>query len=330
IDSVSEHATATYDLATKNTLGLLPAPASKVATGVAADKLKDWLSADDYEKVEPCIGDLQRNIADSCYLQATIGVLPSAVGRLLAAASADDSLLYSGGTFSDIYAAIDKATKATAFVAKEHEYIKSIQGEAGLIARQALGGILHLLVMYLVGEALSQTSAFPGGTIKNAVPFLVKIDPKQIVTAGDIELTIFNSVTDELVSAVAAALSLQPEISVQYWLDKGYATRDRGIKSFVTTGTVKNLVSMFLQGKKPPNTDIQTGSRLKTPDRMTEITKDTKYQQGIPVEYRYIKARPTASGLKAELLKIVDQARKVNLESVPEKQRHAILEQVKK
>ncbi len=334
INKVVAHATSTFSVASNFTMGKIPAPATDAETGVPEDKFRDWLSAKDYKQLEPTLDALSwDNILNSCYIQATIGVIPGAISTLMEKAADTEGLHLTGGKFTQIYAAVETAYNAVAVNVRKHDYIKNLKKNKSIQTIGAIDGMIRLLVMYLIGEALSQTSAFPGGSIKNAVPFLVKVDPAQIAHSGPELMTLFDAVPDDFVTTLAVQISGRPEITVQYWRDLGYDARAREEKDKVTVGSVENLTKMFLQGKKPGGTGAQTGSKLDNLD--TVKTSDSIFphnegQKGIPLEYRYVKARPNAAGLKTELLKIVKEARDVNLSQSSEQERKAIEEQVKK
>jgi hypothetical protein len=331
IDKVADHATTTFGLATQDTVNKLTAPAAGVETGTPEDKLKDWLHDGDFQQLKPTIQEFRSNILDSCYLQATVGILPSAMGALFTnAMKEEDGLHMTEGKFGQIFEAVNNAAAAVGGAVKDHKYIKELQAQKETQVLASISGMIRLLVMYLVGDALSQTEAFPGGTIKNAVPFLVKVDPATISKAGPYGM-MFDDVPDEFVTALADQLSQQKELTVKYWreLAPGYAARDREVKDWVVAGGIKNLTAMFLQGKKPPATGAQTGSQLKQLDQMKQLTMSTKDQSGIPLEYRYIKAMPTAAGLKAELQKLVAEAREINLSRVSEDEKVEVEKRVK-
>ena len=332
IDQVADHAKTTFPLATQDQWNPLTAPASKVATGTPVDRMKTWLTAEHFKTVEPTIKEFQSNILDSCYLQATVGILPSAIVELFSRAKGEDSLHMTGGQFTQIYEGVTNVITEVSGAVKEDKYIKGLQEKSQTEALASLGGMIRLLAMYLIGEALSQTSAFPGGTIKNAVPFLVKVDPAQVSKAGPSKM-LLNKVPDDFVSTLAGVLGKQKEFTVDYWQrELGYAARDREGK-WVTTGTMTDLVRMFLQGKSPAATQARTGSQLDKLDEVKELTHDlfeeTFALSGIPLEYRYIKARPTATALKAELLKLIAEARAINLSRVSEDKKKLIEKQVK-
>jgi hypothetical protein len=315
IDALATHAKSTFRKARRDKTTALGAPATNVETGTPVSALKAWLSDEEFASLKPKIKKFQKNIADECYLQATVGVLPSAVGALFARAQGAESL--QDTTEGDIWTAIQTAYTAVETAVLGHAYLTGLGVDAaGVQQRDAVLGLIRLLVMYLVGEALSKTEAFPGGSIKNAVPFLLKVDPSTISKAAPHGMR-DHAVTAEFIAAVATSIKAQPQIKSKYWRKTiGEARRDRGEK-WVTEGRVKNLVRMFLQGKKPDDTDVQTGAQLKKLDRVKPIRAAADKQKGIPLEYRYIKAHPSAENLKPELLKLVAEARAVNLSRVP-------------
>ena len=328
IDKVSQHAAATFTIAGGNKAGKIPAPASDAETGMPDDKFREWLLAKDYEKLRPILEDFRREIKDSCYIQATIGVLPGAVRTLFVEASDKEGLHDTGEQYLDIYNAVRTASREVDAAVSEHPYIKDLEKNNSFKTISSIEGITRLLVMYLVGDALSKTSAFPGGNIKNAVPFLVKVNPEMIANSRT-DSMVFDGIPDDFVKTLAEQIDGRNEITVNYWRDLGYRVRHRYKDDWVAAGTVLNLTKMFLQGKMPGRTDVQTGSTLDKLDTV-KTSDHNEGQKGIPLEYRYVKARPKAAGLKAELLKIVKEARYVNLSQSSEEERKAIEEQVKK
>ncbi len=328
IDLVSNHATSTFAIANKGKIDNIPAPSADAYTGTPVDKFRAWLSPEDFEEIKPTIKSFWDNILDSIYIQATIGVMPGGVRTLMEKAADPDGVHFTGDKFSHIYEAIESAATAVGAAVASHKYIQDLKTQKETRTLRSIEGMIRLLVMYLIGEALSQTSAFPGGTIKNAVPFLVKIDPAKISDAGTVGMVLFDMVPDDFVTTLAGEISGLDEITVDYWRTLGYEARVRKKDDFVTAGSVENLTKMFLQGKKPTGTSAQTGSQLKKLDTIKGL-KSSDGQQGIPLEYRYVKARPDAAGLKAELMKIVKEAREINLSQGSEEERQKIEKEVK-
>ena len=324
IDKVAKHATDTFGLASKDMVSPLSAPAAGVKTGTPDTDIWAWLSDKNYEQIQPTIKQFRNQILDRCYVQATVGILPSAIGALFTQARTG-GLHKADETRTEIYDAVSTVTGAVRDAIKEHEFIKGLQRSKDTESLYAITGMVRLLASYLIGEALSQTEAFPGGSIKNAVPFLVKIDPAKL--SDTFPGGLFFGVADDLLTVLAAELSQREEFKVKYWRDLGYASRDREA-NWVTSGSIKDLAKLFLQGKTP-GTDLQTGSTLPSYDPMTEINKSGVDSQGIPLEYRYVEAHPTAAGLKAELMKLVAEARAINLTRVSEGEKTRIEQQVK-
>jgi hypothetical protein len=332
IDRVSTLATITFSRATGDKVEDIPATAVKASTGTPVAAFRDWLSDDDFDKLEPTLQSFKNNILDSCYIQATIGVLPRAVSTLMQRAQDEEGVHHTGVKATRFYTAVRTVTDKVYSAVSKDEYIEKLKKEKQSQTIRSIAGIIELLVMYLVGEAFSQTNAFPGGTIKNAVPFLVKIDPAKIRDSAPEYLKQAGAIPDDFVTTLANQIRNQKEITVEYWRGLGYGKRDRGKDKWVTKGTVENLIKMFLRGETPEGTDVRTGSRLgkldtvKIPDA---VSLDDQSQKGIPLEYRYVKAKPTAAGLKAELLKIVKEARALNLSNTSRKVRAEIEKRVK-
>ena len=331
-DDISTHGTDTFTVA-NGQMGKIPAPATDAWTGTPVAEFMDWLSAEDYQQVRPVLVEFWNNILDSFYIQATIGVIPGAVGTLMEKAADTGGLHYTSNVFTEIYTAVRTASDEVISQVADHEYMEWLRQFDETQTVNAVDGMIRLLVMYLVGEAMSQTSAFPGGSIKNAVPFLVKIDPAKIADSGPSGMKLFDAVPDEFVTTLAGEIGKRDEITVDYWRGLGYKDRKRRRNDFVTEGTVADLARMFLQGKQPEGTGAQTGSTLENLDPMKEISggplPHNEGQTGIPLEYRYVKARPNAAGLKTELLKIVDEAREINLSQSSAEEKRKIKEQVR-
>jgi hypothetical protein len=332
IDRVSTLATITFNRATGDNVADIPATTVKASTGTPVAAFRDWLSDTDFDKLKPILESFKNNILDSCYIQATIGVLPRAVSTLMRRAKDVEGVHYATVNATRFYNAVRTVTDKVYSAVSKDEYIEKLKKEKQSQTIRSIAGIIELLVMYLVGEAFSQTNAFPGGAIKNAVPFLIKINPAKIRDSAPEYMKQAGAIPDDFVTTLANQIRNQKEITVEYWTeDLGYPKRDRGEK-WVTKGTVENLIKMFLRGETPEGTDIRTGSRLDKLDTVNTsdaVIPDDQSPKGIPLEYRYVKAKPTAAGLKAELLKIVKEARALNLSNTPRKVRAEIEKRVK-
>jgi hypothetical protein len=64
------------------------------------------------------------------------------------------------------------------------------------------------------------------------------------------------------------------------------------------------------------------------PDQLPdEVSQASAGQQAAQFEYRWITARPSADGLAAELKKVVDEVRNLNLKHMPHPRRHEMLDE---
>lgn len=334
VKKMATHASSTYTKASADTASKIDAPATKLATGIPVDDLKSWLSNEDYDQIDPLINNLKGNIEDSLYIQATVGIIPGGFFELFNKAADESSVHRTDGNFGDIISAANTIFEGVSSSLAPTPYIKKLKKQKETEAIFAISGIIKLLSMYLVGEVISRTSAFPGGTIKNAVPFLVKIDPKKIAGAGPLGM-LFKTVPDEFIKSLSDALKGREELTLDYWIDKGYTPRNRGDDNTVTSHSITKLAKLFLQGKDPlDETFVQTGGiSITKPDNMKEISglfSQNEGQKGIPLEYRYVKARPKAANLKAEIMKIVEDARDINLSRCSPEEKSEVEEQVKK
>src|SRR5262249_9153169 len=149
---------------------------------------------------KPTVTEFHDGFQDSCYLQATVGILPSAVRELFLQARKDDGLHHAGGQYTQINTAVLVSYNQVATKIQDHKYIKGLQDTEDTETIAAICGVIHLVAMYLIGDRLSQTAAFPGGSIKNAVSFLAKIDPSTFKSIGTAGMRLFDEVPDEFVT----------------------------------------------------------------------------------------------------------------------------------
>jgi hypothetical protein len=330
IDKVVAHAQGTLTQAEATAPSALKAPAEGgVETGTIEEALGAWLSTQDYEKLVPTLAEFRKELVDRCYLQATVGVLPSSLQLLYLHAEKNVDP-------PEKKTAAGQILEATNLVAKLGEAAFMKDAFAATIADDkraldAFKGIIRLTASYLVGQAIVQTSAFPGNTVKNAVPFLLKINPTLVQRALPAGLQLAE-IPDRTLTAVAKALESSPLIKPETWIDKlKYKPRPEGVDALVLVTAPVNLLKQLLRGELPALASAQTGgSTLPGPDALPEDVSDqADLESGVPVEFRYIREHPAASELKGVLMDIVKLARTLNMRNLTAEQRTPILARVK-
>jgi hypothetical protein len=316
----------------------IPTPAGDYYTGVPVDDLRAWL-ANRYNEIEPLVTEFQDAIDDSLYLQATVGIIPSALRDLHREYVAEEP-----GDRDVMQAVADAAnTWVDAIVKKmldlNDEYVKdlstaptgafsSMSSKQTAIDLEAFKGVMHLCQMYVIGSALNQTNLFEGSTQKNAVMFLSKMNLGSVRRGAMTKYQggFFSSAPPaSTITLIANGLSLCPLSKVDYWVGKGLSDRRGQPERGPFIANVETFVRGVFTGEQVQA--VNTGlSRQLNIDEMPAAVRDASAgQQGIPVEYRYIKLKPKPAQLAAALLRIVRDVRRLNTKHMAADQRDALI-----
>ena len=170
----------------KTQLRPLGAPAAGAYAGVPEADLKGWLG-DDYAAIKPHVDEFKAAIEDSFYLQATVGIMPSALPALFPSRG---SYLMAGDPTTDAANRVHATVKALLVSPQfaQHPWLVALKRDHA-IDYQALTGVLYLIDSYIVGHAINQTSMLDGSSEKNAVPFMSKLDNLGIVMTAAVPRT---------------------------------------------------------------------------------------------------------------------------------------------
>lgn len=329
-DTLKSHMRPTLTNAQGGRMLPFDAPATKGYTGIPQADLARWLDPDDYKELQP---QWQALAEDRISLQATVGIIPSALRDLHRQVfSSSESENEDADAFrKSVLNAVDETINR---LKDTEEYKKYVKDDFGEVSEEALLGLLHLLFVYIVSDVIYQTSAGVRTTVKNAVPLLIKMSTNQIIKeVGTSNLRKFELPSD-FITYIANFLKNNEYATKNYWLTqlKGgepIISRNTGGKRLIT-GDYADFVRRALGGEPNDTVSVIIGKeQLEKPDELPADVKSESYgQAGIPVEHRLIATRPTIDGLYAQMQKIIDQTRTLNLRHVPSKTQEEILGRV--
>jgi hypothetical protein len=317
-------------------------------TGVPVADLKAWLGAD-YAELDTVVKEyLTAGVKDEVYLQATVGVIPSSLMTFFARASLPGKVQVAPpsaarqqilGMVAEVVAAFE--TKFS--TAPEDHWVRQL----GATSSHAFLGLLGLIYSYLLGDTLHQTSDGTESTVKNAVPFLIKMSPYGLVAKTAPHALKDNPPPREFVRSIGDLMKKTKYLQLAYWVEEsrkdGTAVSDGKLPAKLdarpraerlitgdytdfdekvllgTGGAVPVVVGKMLPGPDKPPTD--TGG--------VNVFHELYNQQGIPLEYRAISKRYTVSEVTAALGEILAELRVINLSGLTEEQRATVTEAFK-
>jgi hypothetical protein len=287
----------------------LPAPARDYRTGIPFSDLKNWLGPH-YPEVKQQVNEYVNEIRNSFYLQATVGIIPSALADLhktkVPWGRASNAREAAAKGVDD---AVSSLLKLRDFA--KHDYVVNLRKNHP-IDYEALVGLLYLTFTYLVGSTLNQTDLLSESSAKNSVPFLSKMKNLSYVinTAVPDELQKNKPPTD-LIKIIKEHFNGSPYVDVDYWARQWGLKLDPNRKPTITSSIFVNDV---LKGREPDRIGAATAPdrTFSAPDPMPHVSAASGGQSGVQVEYRRITARPSTDDLTEELMKVVKEARKLN------------------
>jgi len=285
-------------------------------TGLPYQGFHDWLPPLDFAALLPALNAVRQTFRDEVYMQATVGVIPSAIPRLFGqletqATGHRDANLPRFSMEDASFEAIGMIFNDVQTVLAELRRDVFVTG-LGNISYDAFRGALFLLFSYIIGNAISQTAGSEGGTVKNAVPFLIKIAPSSLIAAAGTVSLQHNPPPPNVVQHVADYMGRVAHFGVTYWARRFGASPIALGQRLVRTVDEHAVAEAFLRGGGAA--PIVVGATvLPAADPLPRaVDADSAGQRGVPLEFRYLHARPSSAGLAAELDKIVAQARELN------------------
>jgi|GEM_PF-6204078 len=338
-DAIKNHADFVVGDA-KNKIVQLGSPANDTYTGIPVDDFKSWLG-DDYNEIEDLVIDFQNAVKNEFYIQATVGIIPSAIRDLHQKHTRDDIK----GLVTPREAAIffanqitDNAEKLFLAARKSDKYpffhnMKDVDF-------QSFMGIVHILAMYKIGSAINQTSAIPkSSSSKNAVPFMSKMKSMGDILkkAGTTYLQNTN-VPNWVMKKIDDRIDKSDAIKPDFWLKNFSKLEDyRGVRPSIFLGdSVEDIeleemgfVTTVMSGLKPNVMNTGKDRTFEEPDAMPDaVSQASEGQKGAQFEYRWLSDYPDSSGLAAALMKVVNEVRELNLKHVDGNEKQTILTKV--
>ncbi len=337
--AIQNHVNALFPAATTS-MQAIGAPGVATFTGVPVADLQAWLGSR-YGEIASLVGDFQASVKNELYLQATVGIIPSAIRDLHKAhapARPEDAVTVPELAMVWVDRYIDQILGFDEF--QNHPYIQELRNgkdqkgwlggtthkPARPIDYEAFTGVLHLMLMYAVGSALNQTNLFDGSSKKNSVPFLSKMSNlRSIISAAAPGLQAHRPPSD-LVAYIAHMFGAIEQTKVDWWIQTAKLEDRRGVEGREAT-IGSTFVSDMLGGNWILPESIFGGTQVTavgsprsfaTPDQLPpEVSQASGGQQAAQFEYRYLSARPSGDGLAAELTKVVREVRQLNLKHMP-------------
>ena len=329
----------------------LAAPAKAgYRTGVPVKELRFWLGEAAYAKLKPTVDEyLSNGIQDEVYLQATVGVVPTALMSFFARSALPGGKVEvappseSRQKIFEIVAEI-VAQVETAFAKyPEGHWVKSLD----VTSQQAFLGLLGLCYSYMLGDTLHQTTGGTNSVPKNAVPFLIKMSPYRLIATSAPHLLVKNPPPKEFVRQLGEMFKKTRYLQLPYWVEE--ARKDdaptavgegkisekldaRPRADRLITGDYTDFLEAALLGSHSGDISVVVGKELPGPDKPTTKSGDINVfyelynQKGIPLEYRAIKNRYKVTELLPALAEIISDVRQASLGELTEEQRAAVME----
>ncbi|MEV4442587.1 DUF4157 domain-containing protein [Streptomyces sp. NPDC049577] len=310
---------------------------ANAATGTPLAALQQWLGPDLYGRsdVQEAIRGFQADIKQELYIQATVGVLPSGLPSLYsyqAGVSHDSRRNDRNAHIADGWRAAAVAVNRAVSLLRSNVVPALLNDDQGSGDKEALTGTLALGVSYAIGSAMVEAGVRGAtSTTKNAVPFLLKMaNLGAIRQQATTDLLRRGVITPEQANELAAWIHQHiPETGTAHWQahmakypqitanpgDPVYDTRhDQGRNGVANTA---RMLHALLNGTEDFEV-VRPGRPLENADKPNDtIVPHVGGQKGAPLEMRWISERAAPGQLWPMLKKIMDEARKANLATVP-------------
>jgi hypothetical protein len=293
-------------------------PVGDIETTITIGTTADASRASHVPAINERLRRIRAKVKPEFAIQATAGIFPSVIPQL----------------FENPQKPLDKPFTPQIREAWEAAYpliCKSVQllmGDAkfenddwvranlsGQPRRDAFKGHLYLLCSYLVGDALSQTEPLQKMSVKNAVPYIAKLNLgyfyKALPEGG-------SKAPVGLACWIAKALVDQEYVKPEFWSKRGLPPcQDRlsDNQERLIYGDPANFVSNAIIGK-PVRTVINQGGQEKIqgehydPDS-APLSKHG--ERGVQLEFRRLGAEGVSlDGLEAAFMNVVKEVRKLN------------------
>ena len=324
-----------------------PPAKPQYSTGIPVDRLKWWLGKEDYAELEPLVKDfLDNKTSDSVYLQATVGIIPSGLRRFLKRTAdpggnvvLDPPSAARRQVLDIVETVIDELEMDAEFAT--HDWVKGL-AEPNY---EAFMGILSLVYTYLLGDTLHRTTGGTASTAKNAVPFLIKHGPWDLIElAGTADLR-KDPPPSELARKIGEKFKASKYLKPTYWIGAGKDSAKgegrikrrleaRAPKENLLTGDYVDIVETFLIGAGN-DVAVVMGKELPGMDALTtdsggvNVHYESYDQKAIPLEYRWISKQYTVAEVPDAMWEIFNDVRLANTRELTDEQREQVLAAVK-
>ena len=306
---------ATLTQAKSGQMKQLGAPAKAgYKTGVPVADLESWwfLEKGDTELDALVKEYLANGIQDDVYLQATVGIVPAALMKFLAQAALPGGKVELNppsaarkqilGIVQEVVSDLD----ARFAKASDEHWVKTLDQTS----RDAFLGLLGLAYSYLLADTLHQTSGGTLTTVKNAVPFLIKMSPYGLLAKTATHALKTSPPPLDFVRSIGDFFKKSEYLQLAYWVEEA---RDEGSTAVgdsklttkldarpnperLITGDYTDFVERVLLGTGGAM-KVVVGKELPAPDKPStdsggiNVFWELYYQSGIPIEYRAITKR---------------------------------------
>lgn len=334
-NQILNHMNGIYPAATNHLMVIPPppgaaAPKQNYYTGIPIQEFKNWLGPEYDAAIGPEINAMKAAMQPSLYLQATVGIIPSALRTLHQQGPSfwPGAKSATQATTNAIEQTINALVALPAF--KNSNFIKDLKARPTTIDYEAYVGLLHLIFTYMVGQAYNQTTDLTGSSEKNAVPFLSHLELNDIMTNTTTTYLKQKRLDPNhlnLIPFISNFFGNRPHITRNYWIQQA----NLGLKAAVPArpnvieANFNSFVSDVLQGV-PVKVLSNEVNYFKAPDPMpAAVRAESENQEGVQLEYRRIDARPDFNGLEAEFFNIINQVRKLNTQHMNQANRDALI-----
>jgi hypothetical protein len=271
-------------------------------------------------KINNLFQKIRAKVRPQFAIQATAGIFPSVIPQLFENPQKPLDQPFTPKlreAWATAYPLISKSVQSIMHDAKfeNDEWVKTNLSDE--LRRDAFKGHLYLLCSYLVGDTLSQTEPFKKMSVKNAVPYLAKLNLGYFYKA----LPQRGSETPvELACWIAKALVDQEYVKPEFWSKRGLPPRqiqdlssDR--QERLIYGDPVNFVSRAITGK-PVRTVINQRGQEKIQgehDEPDSAPLSKHGERGVQLEFRRLGAEGVSlDELQTAFMNVVSEVRKLN------------------
>ncbi|MGS0687389.1 eCIS core domain-containing protein [Nakamurella sp. GG22] len=318
-------------------------------TGVPVEDFDTWWWLDkESTELDEMIQDYLKNgIQDEIYLQATVGVVPSALlaffaqaalpGRKVEVAPPSEARKHILGIVQEVVAELDTTFNR----APADHWITTLDKDS----RDAFLGLIGLIYSYLLGDTLQQTSGGTTATVKNAVPFLIKTSPHRLLAKTATQTLKNDPPPQEFVRNIGDRLKKTKYLQLAYWVEQARGDEPSAVgegklaaklearptEKRLITGDYTDFTERVLLGTGGA-ISVVIGKELPAPDKPTINSGDINVfyelynQNGIPLEYRAISKRYTVSELLPAINQIIGDVRKASMSGLTDEQKAKVKE----